>query len=306
MLTNGDRCFNYVRAFPSIESQEIGKGSRESSQLFNVVDIYLGQDGTLWALDVGIYETLSDHPIRENDPKVVGFDISTGKVKYVISLRSLSCLSRSRLQYIVVEYLKESTTVLYIGDGGTRSIIVWYVESNEGYRIKLPHIVIQGCSELPHEDVFYIALIELCTGNYLYFSYLSSSDLYRVRTKDLRRQMNPRCIVNIGKKPCKMVFLGVGYETVLYFRIRGQNHLYSWDSRLSFLEENFMVVRKSKDCRAITHVDVDNVGTLWVLESNIQDYLMGHVGCYGPNMMLGPVLGDPIPVWSNCNEEEKC
>lgn len=93
-----------------------------------------------------------------------------------------------------------------------------------------------------------------------------------------------------------MVLLGVGYGSILYFRIKGQNHLFSWDTKQSFLEENFMMVRKSKDCRTITHVDVDSQGILWVLESNIQDFIMNQVGCYGPSMILTPVFETPVPI----------
>lgn len=99
-----------------------------------------------------------------------------------------------------------------------------------------------------------------------------------------------------GKKPCKMVLLGVGYGSILYFRIKGQNHLYSWDTKQIFLEENFMLVRKSKDCRTITHVDVDSQGVLWILESNIQDFIMNQVGNYGPSMMLTPVVETSVPM----------
>lgn len=93
-----------------------------------------------------------------------------------------------------------------------------------------------------------------------------------------------------------MVFLGVGYGSILYFRVKGENHLYGWDTKQSFLEENFKIVRKSKDCRKITHVDVDNDGVLWVLESNIQDFIAGQVGCYGPSMLLSPVFETPASV----------
>lgn len=105
-----------------------------------------------------------------------------------------------------------------------------------------------------------------------------------------------------GKKPYKMVIVGVGYGSVLYFRAKGQNDLYSWDTKQNCLEENFMIVRRSKDCRTITHVDVDHNGTLWVMESNIQDFVTDHVGCFGPSMLLSPVLEDPIPI---SNELEK-
>jgi len=64
-----------------------------------------------------------------------------------------------------------------------------------------------------------------------------------------------------------------------------------------------MVVRKSKDCRQVTHIDVDNEGVLWVLESNIQDFIVDHVGCFGPSILLSPVLDTPTPVTSELDTE---
>jgi len=39
-----------------------------------------------------------------------------------------------------------------------------------------------------------------------------------------------------------MVVLGAAYGSVMYFRIKGTNHLYSWDTKESFLEENMKMV----------------------------------------------------------------
>lgn len=97
-----------------------------------------------------------------------------------------------------MEYTTESASILYVGDGGTRSIIVWNVQTNDGYRVKLPHTKIHV--ENPLDDVFYTALIEHRDCKYIYFTYLSSRDLFRTKTKDLQKHMDPKSIVNIGKR----------------------------------------------------------------------------------------------------------
>lgn len=66
--------------------------------------------------------------------------------------------------------------------------------------------------------------------------------MFKVRTKDLQKRINPKCIIDVGRKPCKMVVLGSAYGSVMYFRIKGLNHLYSWDTKESFLEENMKIV----------------------------------------------------------------
>lgn len=145
---------------------------------------------------------------------------------------------------MVVEYdnVNNDKPIIYVGDGGTRSIIVWNVQVNEGYRVKLPYSATTTCTDFSTEDVFYLVLIENFSSNYLYFTYLSSTDMFKVRTKDLQKRINPKCIIDVGRKPCKMVVLGAAYGSVMYFRIKGMNHLYSWDTKESFLEENMKVV----------------------------------------------------------------
>lgn len=93
-----------------------------------------------------------------------------------------------------------------------------------------------------------------------------------------------------------MVFLGVGYGSILYFRFQGQKDLYSWDTKLLLLEENVNMARKSRDCCIITHADVDNEGKLWVLESNIQDFIRDQTDCYGPSILLTAVQHVSVPM----------
>lgn len=166
------------------------------------------------------------------------------QIVHSIPLRPLICRSRSRLQYLVVEYdnVNNDKPIIYIGDGGTRSIIVWNVQVNEGYRVKLPYSATTTCTDFSTEDVFYLVLIDNFNSNYLYFTYLSSTDMFKVRTKDLQKRINPKCIIDVGRKPCKMAVLGAAYGSVMYFRIKGMNHLYSWDTKESFLEENMKMV----------------------------------------------------------------
>lgn len=105
-----------------------------------------------------------------------------------------------------------------------------------------------------------------------------------------------------GNKPGKMVFVGVGYGSILYFNLRGHRNLYSWDTKSNLLEENIKMVRESRDCRTITHVDVDNEGTLWILESNIQDFINDRTGCYGPSILLTSVREAPaVPITDEFN-----
>lgn len=55
-------------------------------------------------------------------------------------------------------------------------------------------------------------------------------------------------------------------------------------------------MKKSIDCRTITHIDVDNDGVLWELESNIEDFVANAVGCYGASGILSPIFEQSVPI----------
>lgn len=48
----------------------------------------------------------------------------------------------------------------------------------------------------------------------------------------------------------------------------------------------------------MTHLDVNNDGVLWELQSNIEDYKINSVGCYGANVILQPIFGQPKSIKS--------
>lgn len=178
------------------------------------------------------------------------------QIIHIIPLKSLICSIRSRLHHLVVENVKDKEPIIYIGDGGTRSIIVWNVFTQEGYRIKLPRFSTTTCIDSPGEDIFYLVLIENSSlnVNYLYFTYLSSTDMFKIKTRDLQKRINHKCIVNIGRKPCKMVIVGSAYGSVIYFRIKGKNNLFSWDTKDNFLEENMMLVNAQRFYKALNDI----------------------------------------------------
>lgn len=119
---------------------------------------------------------------------------------------------------------------------------MWNVRAKEGYRVKLPRCSTVTSSWSDEEDHFFLVLIENQKSNYIYYTYFSNNNMFKIYTRDLRKRINPKCVVNIGRKPCKMVVLGSGYRSIIFFRITGLNNLYSWDTNDGFLEENMMLV----------------------------------------------------------------
>lgn len=76
-----DKFYSFVSPYPNLEKQDTANlGSCISGSVINAVDLVMGQDGMLWVLDVGIANTISDHPVKYGDPKIIGVEIATGKV----------------------------------------------------------------------------------------------------------------------------------------------------------------------------------------------------------------------------------
>nr|CAI5827550.1 unnamed protein product [Callosobruchus analis] len=79
--------------------------------------------------------------VRKSTPKVVGINILTQKKVKTFDLCGLVGPA-SRLQYIVAEYAPDSRPFVYVSDAATRSILVFDVAGNKGYRVVLPSAVV--------------------------------------------------------------------------------------------------------------------------------------------------------------------
>ncbi|KAI5696542.1 hypothetical protein M8J75_014276 [Diaphorina citri] len=254
--------------------------------IVNAVDLYLDCKGIVWFLDVGIVNTL-EAPEKKCGPKVLGVHCESGKVVSVIELCSLVC-STSRLQYIVVDYNDDGYPIVMVSDGGSRAILVWNTMTNEGYRVQLPKAVLAGGGK---RDVLYIILVRRgCGSNFLYFSYLSSDHMFYVKSNCLHQKTKTGCVMDVGKKPNKIVLLGTDNGQVIFFRLCNENNIYMWDTNLAFKEYNFILAQKPLDCRIPTHVAAGYRRLVWVLESNFQDYIQNCVGCLGASSRLHPII----------------
>lgn len=171
-------CAAKLSPFPCWSMQE--EGNCESLQ--SVVDIVADRNNILWALDVGVVNTL-ETPVRKCPPKVIAISTKTGKVLKTISLEKLVAPT-SRLQYLTVDYKSENRCFIYVSDAAQRSILVYDVQASRGFRVVLPQAVTNGC---PKRDVLYLALANRVNGtSSLYFSYLSSKHLFVISTEYLR------------------------------------------------------------------------------------------------------------------------
>ncbi|KAF5274194.1 hypothetical protein FQA39_LY07298 [Lamprigera yunnana] len=261
-----------LKPFPCWVTQE--EGNCQSLQ--SVVDVFIDTQGVLWALDVGISNSMNNTPIRHCPPKVVSFSLKTGKLLKTIDLSGLVAKG-SRLQYVVCEYTHHNKPIIYVSDGAMRSILVYDVLGDKGYRVALPHAVSHGC----RRDVLYLALVRKgCGNNFIIFTYLSGKRMFSIRTDHLRSRTTHGKIVDLGVKPSKLVVLGTDYAAAVFFRYEGRLEVYRWDTNKSFKQENFSIAYKSKHCFLVTQVMADlKHQKMRVLESNLIDFVEHRVGC---------------------------
>lgn len=177
-ITN-ECCHTTLVPFPCWSMQEEGN----CQALQSVVDIFLDNNDVLWVLDVGVTNTL-ESPVRRCPPKVMAFNVKTGKVLKMITLDGLTSPT-SRLQYLVVDYTADNRCFVYISDAANRSLLVFDVQASRGFRVVLPKAVTYGSAK---QDVLYLSLVRQSNGcTVLYFTYLGSNRMFSIKTEYLRK-----------------------------------------------------------------------------------------------------------------------
>lgn len=265
-------CQATLAPFPCWSSQEIG--SHEGLQ--SVVDVFLDPHDVLWVLDTGVINTL-DQPARHSKPKVVAYDMKTGKLLKTVDMSGLVAQA-SRLQYLVVEYSRDGRPYVYVSDAATRSIIVFDIAGNKAFRVVLPKAALSGCTR---RDVLYVVLVQKgCGNNFVVFTYLCGSRVFSIRTDFLRSGSAAGHVQDLGPKAQKLVVLGTDLGSAVFFRYEGQPEVYRWDTNDTFTSANFVVVYKSSACLLATHAFADvKRQKIRVIESNFPDFIQGTVGC---------------------------
>lgn len=263
-------CEAVISPFPCWSTQEEGNCKAFQS----VVDIFIDPNEILWVLDVGVVNAMTV-PIRRCPPKVVGISLKSGAIVRTVNLAGLVAPA-SRLQYLAVEYANGQPFV-YVTDAAARSIIVFDVASDKGYRVVLPKELL---ADIPRRDVLYAALVTKgCGNNFLIFTYLSSNMVYAIRSDHLRSGATGGIVV-VGPKPNKIVLLGCDLGSAIFFRFEGQSEVFRWDSNSPFAMPSFVKVYDSPSGLLSTHVFPDlKRMRMRSLDSNFPDFLQNTVGC---------------------------
>ncbi|KAK4874680.1 hypothetical protein RN001_014040 [Aquatica leii] len=267
-----------LEPYPCWSIQEEGN----PDALQNVVDISLDRSETLWVLDNGVCNAL-EQPIKRSSPKIVGINTKTGQIVKSIDL-SKFVTGDSKLQYIAVDVDDNGNYFAYVSDAGSGAIIVYDIFNDKGYRVVLPRIISASAT---NNDALYIVLVHKSSGNLLYFKYLSSRRVYYIKTSYLQKGQVSGAVVDVGPTPMcdQIVLLGSDNGAAIFFRCRGSSDIYIWNTQTCLKEDNFLLVQKGEDCRLPAQVVPGYKRLMWVLESNVHDYINNTVGCLGASMI---------------------
>ncbi|BET00512.1 Major royal jelly protein [Nesidiocoris tenuis] len=253
--------------------------------LQSAVDLVIDHFNTIWVLDVGaIYPPKVPHPHHIEDPsrpaqpvicppKIVAYDAESGKKLHEINLLKFVG-PMSRLQFIISDYSSKGSPYVYVTDAGTKKLIVWDVDANEGTAVPLP----ENCgTEFTPRDVLYAVLVRKSKGNNkIYFTYRSGESMWSIETKYLQEERSMDKAEIVAEKPAKMIILGTDDWNCIYFRYENNPDIYKWDSDARFMKEEFTLVHKSKMIPTHVMPDYDN-GCMRVLECPLVEYLQNKI-----------------------------
>lgn len=147
--------------------------------------------------------------------------IQRDDISQVVRVIDLSPLVNplSRLQYLAVDYAEDGQMYVYVSDAAAKSIIVYNVTADRGYRVVLPSAVTAG---VERRDVLYLVLVKKSCGTaVLYFTYLGSNKLFAIKAVNLRKGYTNGAVVDVGPKQDKIVLLGTDNGYAIFFRVKG-------------------------------------------------------------------------------------
>ncbi|XP_051161619.1 uncharacterized protein LOC127281774 [Leptopilina boulardi] len=243
-----------LRPFPNSNSQSNIDNCFRSLRCVVALDI--DSKGRLWVLDVPTEKRCS--------PKIIIYHLLRNNQE--LKRIELSNVSTANLRSLVT-YTDSYDTRAYIGDPGDESIIVYSLEHQRWWRIKLEHD-----SYIP--KVYSSDLAICCKSSLLYFTGYPSHDLFSLNLEDLQEmeESTEKIIksANIswhGKKLGSSSGLFCDKKQGLHYFMINDKASVRWDSNLELTAENHLVLLQTEDVPYITHYAADSQKHVWGLSN---------------------------------------
>lgn len=234
--------------------------------------------------------------------------------------------NRTVLQFIAAEHQTDSV-VLFVSDSGAGCLLVYNGQAKTVHRVSFPELA-RGSDAaggtLFDDDILYMEYVkrrQWTTSNddggdgsaahpagQVLLTYYASRHVYALDASSVSdsaggdgvggssdgsgggRHTSP-VAKNVGNKPVKMAVIGSDGADHVYFRDVSRNAaVYSWCVNEPLAERNFVLRRRTPDCRRPTHVAPGDTGLVWVLETEVADFVAGRVGCMGSSSRLQAIV----------------
>lgn len=220
--------------------------------------------------------------------------------------------NRTVLQFIAAERPTDRV-VLFVSDSGAGCLLVYNGRAGTVHRVSFPELARDsdatdgggGGALSSDDDILYMEYVKRrrwttsddAAGQVL-LTYYASRHVYALDASSVSDSAGGAggagggghtspVAKNVGSKPVRMAVIGSDGADHVYFRDVGRTAaVYSWCVNEPLAERNFVLRRRTPDCRRPTHVAPGHTGLVWVLETEVADFVAGRVGCMGSSSRL--------------------
>lgn len=224
--------------------------------------------------------------------------------------------NRTVLQYIAADHV-DDYVVLYVSDSGAGCLLVYNGRNKSTHRLSFPALArsstgtFSGGPRDVDDDILYmeymkrrrrphgnvdvattrvLLLLTYYAGRHVYA--LDASSVLDSATGGSGVQTSP-VAKNVGTKPVRMSVIGSDGVDHVYFRdVSRDSAVYSWRVDEPLAEQSFVLRRQMPDCRQPTHAAPGHEGLVWLLETDVADFVAGRVGCMGSSSRLQAIVVD--------------
>jgi len=205
--------------------------------------------------------------------------------------------------------------VLYVSDSGAGRVLVYNGRDKSVHRLSFPALARSGGGgvfaggRVGDDDILYMEYMKqrrqrpddsVGTTGQVLLTYYAGRHVYTLDTSsvldtgagDGRANVQTAPVAkNVGVKPVRMAVIGSDGADNVYFRDVDRNSaVYSWRVDEPLAERNFVLRRRTPDCRRPTHAAPGHAGLVWLLETDVADFVAGRVGCMGSSSRLQAII----------------
>jgi hypothetical protein len=223
------------------------QGAGNCSALQNVLGLEVDSLGRLWVVDAGRLHTRQSQRRRELDKcpaKLLLFDLNNNN-SLLLSFElpdDVAPRNNSLLSDLVLDRTSDGDWLAYVSDASSGAIVVFSLEKKKAWRVTHPSM---GAARPEHEPlpigrdlgVSGLALAPLHDRSFLYFSTLSSPNLYSVPVSELRAASETLTVKTVGTRSAPSRGLAMDNKGRMYFGLLGKHAVATWDTADSFEEQ---------------------------------------------------------------------